>query len=86
MIRQLTQVLEIVDKLFVENQEELELFETVKKILSNLGKSNSYTKKQLNYIIEQLGYDEPEGQHLSLLDYVSQIAEKPMRSWEYLRV
>lgn len=85
-IRQLTQVLEIVDKLFVESQEETVLFQIVCKILTNLGKSSTQTKQQLEYIINQLGYEEPDKKHLSLLEYVSEITDKPMRSWEYLKV
>ncbi|MEN8253634.1 MAG: DNA repair protein RecO [Patescibacteria group bacterium] len=95
-IRQLTQVLEIVDRLFVEGEEELELFEQVREILNLLsspspetGGTSRYTKigeikSKLQNIISQLGYHSSNG--LSLLDHVAELSDKPMRSWEYLRV
>ena len=85
-IRQLTQVLEIVDTLFVEGQEEAALFAIISQVLKNLGKSARSTRQQLEYVITQLGFSAPQKPELSLLDYVSEISEKRMNSWEYLKV
>lgn len=93
-IRQLSQVLEIIDKLFVEEEIEEYMFSTVKKILQLLNspdnKSN-FIKKKLLEIIRQLGYLDEQNQTLtqksgSVLKLVEEIAEKPIRSWEYLQV
>jgi DNA repair protein RecO (recombination protein O) len=89
-IRKLTQFLEIVEKLFVEEELEPQVFEYVvnlrQKIVSG-ELSNGHVKHALSNLIEQLGYQPyAETDHHSILDYVSVLSDKPMRSFEYLSV
>jgi DNA repair protein RecO (recombination protein O) len=89
-IRKLTQLLEIIEKLFVEEELEDSLFDSVlnlrKKIITKQA-SNGYIKQAMGNLIESLGYQHPNlSEHDSILDYVSQLADKPMRSFEYLSV
>lgn len=83
-IRQLNQVLEIIDRLFVE-EEESELFDQVIAIIDKLNTGQTAKVSfQLKQIITQLGFQVPEGQ--SILDSVAEISERPMKSWEYLKL
>jgi recombinational DNA repair protein (RecF pathway) len=87
-IRQLVQLLEIIDALFVEDQEE-GLFDKVLKIRSEIvkpGPTNGKIKQYLDELIVELGYQHPqETTYSSLLEYVSALADRPIRSWEYLK-
>ncbi len=83
-IRQLNQVLEIIDRLFVE-EEESELFEQACKIVQKLDRGETAkVSKSLKQLISQLGFQVPEGQ--SILESVAEISERPMKSWEYLKL
>jgi recombinational DNA repair protein (RecF pathway) len=87
-MRQLSQLLEIVDKLFVEEEVEDHVFELVmrvrKKILIGSGVG---LKKDLAQLIEWLGFPSlAESGHESILDYVSEITGQKMRSFEFLKV
>jgi|SRR5579859_20069 len=89
-MKKLMQVLEVVDKLFPEGVEEVELFETVLNIVKQLNqsqKSFEHIQDQLTNILVQLGYQDPhETTYKSVLDYVAALADRPMRSYEYLTV
>lgn len=89
-IRQLTQLLEILEKLFVEEKLEKGLFASILTIRAEILKEKSShrtIKSQLEDLIANLGYQHPqETKHASVLDYVSALANKPMRSFEYLVV
>jgi|GEM_PF-338438 len=89
-IRQLVQLLEIVDALFVEEQMEENLFDDVLKIRCEIvgaAPTTGKVKIWLEQLIIDMGYQPPqETTYASLLDYVSVLADKPMRSWEYLKV
>jgi DNA repair protein RecO len=89
-IRQLTQLLEIIDALFVEDQTDENLFEDVlaiRQLIVNEGPTSGHIKPLLEQLIINLGYQNPnETKYPTLLEYVSAIADKPMNSWEYLKV
>ncbi len=89
-IKQLSQILEIVDTLFSEGQAEEELFELVAEMIrgvSNTASSYATTKLKLEQLVTDLGYQDPqEVGHASLLDYVSVLADRPLKSFEYLTV
>lgn len=88
-IRQLTQLLEIIDALFVETHEEEHLFDLVLKIRKEIikpGATSGSVKQYFDELIVELGYQHPrETSYDSLLEYVSALADRPMRSWEYLK-
>lgn len=89
-IRKLTQFLEIVERLFVEEELEQHVFDQILQLRAGIVSqtaSAGQIKKQLGTLIEQLGYQHPEETHYhSLLDYVAVLADRPMRSFEYLAV
>lgn len=89
-IRQLTQMLEIIDKLFVEEEVGDHIFDHVLAIRQEIVSDQPTTTRishQLDILLTYLGYQPlAETPHKSVLDYVQEITEKPMRSWEYLKV
>ncbi len=97
-IRQLSQILEIIDTLFVEEEIETHLFQDIEQIFGILNGNTISVKlirSKLEKILEKLGYSNQEfNQRItqkmktsySVSQLVEQIAEKPMKSWEYLRV
>ncbi len=89
-IKKLQEVLEIVDRLFPEDVEEQELFESILSIVEELEKKTSsfqFIQQKLSFVVTQLGYqDMNETKYTSILDYVSSIAERPLRSYEFLSV
>ncbi len=87
-IRKLTQFLEVLEKLFVEEELEDKLFKQALNLRQGIVKktlTNSQIKAGLGHVIQQLGYRHPnETDYDSILDYVSALADRPMRSFEYL--
>jgi DNA repair protein RecO len=87
-IRKLTQFLEILEKLFIEDEVEEQLFENILKLRQEISEqsiSNGQIKRQLENLIEKMGYPHPkETKFSSVLDYVSSLTNRPMRSFEYL--
>ena len=89
-ISQLSQILEIFDRLFVEDfiDEETSLlaFAIHEELLSET-KRNDKIKALLQELIRALGYqDLKQTAHLNILDYVAEITEKKMKSFEFLKV
>lgn len=87
-IRQLSQVLEIVDRMFVEELADAAMYEQVVRIVSAISQDKAGTAKQgLNVLIEALGYPKlEETDHTSIISYVAELIDRPIRSFEYLRV
>jgi len=89
-ISQLSQILEIFDRLFVENYIEPETsqlaFAIHQELLSN-NKNNSKIKLMLHNLIKNLGYqDIKDTAYSNVLDYVAEITEKKMKSFDFLKV
>ena len=78
------------DRLFVEEELELELFAQVTELhelFRSETASRSELKAKLQELIESLGFaEEDPDKYGSILEYVAAITEKPMRSYEYLVV
>lgn len=89
-LRQLSQVLEIADRLFVEQNPEPELFALTLATLQELNQASprlQTIKNNLSQLILQLGFWPEDGDSkISILDLVAEISDKPMHSWEYLTV
>jgi DNA repair protein RecO len=89
-IRKLTQYLEILEKLFVEEEIDPQLYQEILKLRQSIVEqkiSNGQIKKNLENLIEKLGYQHPRNTEFSsVLDYVSSLADRPMRSFEYLAI
>lgn len=89
-MRQLLQLLEIIDILFVEEQGEGELFQDVIRlrnaIVSKQGKA-SVIRDELARILSTLGYQEfTETKYETIGEYVAALADRSLKSWEYLKV
>lgn len=89
-IGQLQQILEIFDRLFVEDfidEAASHLAFAIYDELLSPQKHNLRIKKQLNQLVQVLGYQNlEETLHQSINDYVEEISEKKMKSVEFLRI
>jgi DNA repair protein RecO (recombination protein O) len=88
-VRQLTQVLEVLDRLFVEGDIDQSAYVKVVELRQALFNKSAYAKMQtlLGSLLEHLGYQNyQQTSHSSVLDYVAEITEKRMKSFEYLQV
>ncbi len=89
-LRQLAQILEILDRLFVEEEIEPTLFDlvtTIRRQVVSPRKTSTTITRDLNRLIEALGYQGlNQTTHTNILDYIAEITERPMKSWEYLLV
>ncbi len=88
-IRRLTQVLEIFDRLLVEEELESNIFNQILKIRKMaLGTYKvSQVQVEIGILIELLGFGETKmSQNSSVVETVAQISEKPMRAFCYLKV
>ncbi len=89
-IRRLTQILEIFDKLLVEESLDDATFQQILKIRKLVVQANSpihLIKKELSFLIELLGFGKLKNIDVaSVLEYVSSISEQPMKSFDYLNV
>lgn len=89
-IRQLSQLLEIVDRLFVEMDIDAGAYELVIKLRTHLAQENisyRFVTQQLSKLIVILGFPHPsQTKHRSIIDYVAEICERPIRSFDFLKV
>jgi DNA repair protein RecO len=88
-IRSLSQILEIFDRLFAEQDEDQPAYVLALKIRDTIIKNRSHKLIQpmLSELIERMGYQSfDDVPHQSILDYVAEITEKEMKSFEYLRI
>lgn len=88
--RRLSQLLEIFEKLFVEQELSVDLFlKTVKlRKMMVLNKATSdYTRRILSEIITELGFQNPSNsKYDNISDYISALTDSKMKSFEYLNV
>lgn len=89
-LRQLSQVLEMIEMLFVEEELDDALYQTIiqirRQIVSTQPTPASITG-QLEQLLVDLGYQHPsETKYQNLNEYVSALADKPLKSWSYLHV
>lgn len=88
-IRSLSQILEVFDRLFAEQDEDIASYALALKIRDTIIRNRSHKLIQplLSELIERMGYRSFEDvPHRSVLDYVAEITEKEMKSFDYLRV
>lgn len=88
--RQLSEYLEILDNLFVEQELDEQLFQQVlltRSLITDLQNSSKQVKLQLRQIIMALGFADPaQSPYSSISAYVSALAERKLNSFEFLRV
>lgn len=88
-IRQLTQILEIFDKLCVEEEIEPEIYQIALKILDQISHQPSPNKIKglLRQFLKLMGYQDPQlTAHQTIMDYVQEISEQKMKGFDYLKV
>lgn len=89
-LKQLTQILEIVDKLFPEGVEEVELFHSITTILEQLSQPKVrflQIQEELSDMMVQMGYQPlNETPYESIIEYVASVADRPLRSFDYMTV
>ncbi len=87
-ISHIQQVLEIFDRLFVENfidEGSFELAKKIEKLVLSEHNQAAKIKKLLNQLLQLLGYqDIKDTKHLSIQNYVAEISEKKMKSFDFL--
>lgn len=88
-MKKLFQILEIVDTLLVE-EEGTDHYQTVYNLIQHLNDFPDNFRSiqhRLETFIISLGFQDPQDtKYTSLLEYVSSVAERPMRSYEFLTV
>lgn len=89
-MRQLSQLLEIFDQLFVENELEDELFELILNTRENVLSPTMSVKRirtQLEKLILTLGFQDPhDTKFANINEYISSLTDKKMNSFEFLTV
>ncbi|HQM15751.1 MAG TPA: DNA repair protein RecO [Candidatus Woesebacteria bacterium] len=87
-IRQLVQILEIFDKLFVEEIVSNETFQLVLSIRTHVIQHQpGYVRRDLFKLLQLLGFASADSKKPdSLLEYVQEIVEKPMKSFKFLHL
>lgn len=89
-MRQLNQLLEIFDQLFVENELEPELFDLILDTRGSVLQSIPVVAKirtQLEQLIMLLGFQDPQDtQFLNINEYINSLTDRKMHSFEFLTV
>lgn len=89
-VKQVFEVLELADVLFVESVEDEYGYGIICQILDDLnGATNSFTivQDQLNTLFTHMGYqDFHDTAYTSILEYAAAVAERPVRSYDFLSV
>ncbi len=87
-LRQLTQVLEIFEKLFVEQELDEHIFSRILRLRSRIttnAATVTFITTELRKIITELGYQDPnDSKYANITEYMTALSDKPMRSFEYL--
>lgn len=89
-LRQLSEILEILEKLFVEEELDDQTYKKVLHIRNLVVAKERYSKairQALVELIVELGFQNPDDTtHASISEYVSSLSEKPMRSYKFLKL
>lgn len=89
-VKQVFEVLELADVLFVENVEDQDGFAMICRILDEVNEEKSdfrSVQRQLNELFTHMGYqDLRDTAYTSILEYASAVAERPVRSYDFLSV
>lgn len=89
-MRQLNQLLEIFDQLFVENELEPELFNLIlstRQSVLAITPSVKTIRAQLEQLIQILGFQDPQDtKFLTISEYITSLTDRKMHSFEFLTV
>lgn len=87
-MKQLLQVLEIVDSLSVEDQNQ-EVFTRFSSILHSLNAAHLFAgiKEELSLLVEEFGFQHVgETEYKTVGEYVSSLSDKPLHSYDFLTI
>lgn len=88
-MRQLLQLLEITDKLFLEESEDSLLFDDIMDIRHKIVAqqiSATWFRDSIEVVISKLGYQPfAQSEYQTITEYVAALADRPLRTWEYLK-
>lgn len=88
-MKKLFQILEIVDILSVE-EEQLDNYQFIHQLLHQLDSQPSlytHVKQKLEEFIASQGFQHPnETKYATISEYIAQVADRPLRSYQYLTV
>lgn len=86
-IRRLSQILEIFDKLLVEEELPQETFLLIKEIRQLLIDGDiNLIRSRIKLLIKQLGFaDNTSQKHQTMLEYIQEVVERPMQSFKFLQ-
>jgi len=89
-IRQLSQFLEILDRLFVNQELDDGMFDHIlnmRKLIVTDQPTKASLLPKIDHMLTMLGYQPlAETKHQSVMDYVAEITERPMKSWDYFKI
>ncbi len=87
-IRQLSQILEIFDKVFVEEEQPLDLYKLTLEIRQKIiDQQTQGVRQQLGELMVKLGFVHPQKTRFeTVLEYVQSLVDRPMKSFDYLNV
>lgn len=89
-MRQMLQLLEITDKLFVEEHDETLLFDDILNIRNKIVTqqiSAAWFREAIENVIIKLGYQPfAESEYTTITEYVAALSDRPLKTWEYLKV
>jgi len=89
-VKQLFEVLELADVLFVENDQDTEGFEVIVEVLELLNEEKTQfvtIQEKLNSLLVHLGYQSlEETPYTSILEYATVVAERPVHSYDFLSI
>lgn len=89
LVRKLYQLLEIFDRLFVEEEIDAATYRQIQRLHAGVVTHQmpvNWIRTELSQLISLLGFEvKPEEGH-SLLEYIAELTGKPLRSYEYLLV
>lgn len=88
--RQLSLLLELYDRLFVEQEIDLSVYQQaigLRHSVVNNQATNTSLKKGFTSLITQLGYQDPnDSKYPTITEYVSALSDKKVRSYDYLSI
>lgn len=86
--RQLSQLLEIAEKLFVESSIEVHTYKKILALRSAILSNNlgaTYTRAMFRSIITDLGFQDPEeSKYSTISEYIAALSDSKIHSFEYL--
>lgn len=88
-IKDLMQILEIFDQLFVEEEIDSETFIVVDQIMTEISQpliSKIKIKKLLFSLLQRLGFADQSDQSKSISEIISELTNRKMKSFDYLTV